>query len=270
MRQDAAAGVTNRGAIPAGIVSALALSLGSTLWMTYVAWPATGNLVPLIVGGLIFAAIAGAVSIARPPLIGSLLVLGPVVLAPGTASRGDEDGLWALIFLVLAGVGVLFGIAARIGGSLGKVTPHVGEPALRAMRVVAAASVLVALTITVAEWPRPHAEIDRAFDRLDLAEFTRLDSNRSGRALSTAAPPSVSWLVGSDLPVDAACDALRAALARSGVLIRETKRDCSTTGDFEAPSKPFAFIVGTDQWAPRTSESRFYVLVTLIEDGPED
>lgn len=56
-----------------------------------------------------------------PPLTtGASLALGPTLLAWWTAPRGDNDGLWALIFLFLPALGGLAVVVAAVAQSVGR------------------------------------------------------------------------------------------------------------------------------------------------------
>jgi peptidoglycan/LPS O-acetylase OafA/YrhL len=52
----------------------------------------------------------------RPALVALAVVLAPLVLAPVTAPRGDEDGLWVLIIPMLAVFGFFLFLCAHLSG----------------------------------------------------------------------------------------------------------------------------------------------------------
>jgi peptidoglycan/LPS O-acetylase OafA/YrhL len=60
-----------------------------------------GHLGLLLLGLAMVALIAGATTPRHAVLVGVTTVVVPILLAPGTAPRGDGDGLWVLVFFVL-------------------------------------------------------------------------------------------------------------------------------------------------------------------------
>lgn len=69
----------------------------------------------LVVGGIVTPAlVAGWRRLAPPVAIGASVIAGPTVLALGTAPRGDNDGLWALVFWSLATLGALAAVVAAV------------------------------------------------------------------------------------------------------------------------------------------------------------
>lgn len=69
----------------------------------------------ILFGGFAFAAVSSGWQRSAPPLaVGASLALGPTLLAFWTAPRGDNDGLWALIFWFLP---VLGGLAALVSAA---------------------------------------------------------------------------------------------------------------------------------------------------------
>lgn len=71
----------------------------------------------LVLGGfLVPAVLAGRSRLAPPAAVGAALTVGPVALALWTAPRGDNDGLWALIFWYLAILGLLASCVAAVSG----------------------------------------------------------------------------------------------------------------------------------------------------------
>jgi len=65
---------------------------------------------------LFVAALAGGfVAPARASLVGLMLVLPGLALAPRTAPRGDDDGLWVLIFPLLCVFALVAIAVARVG-----------------------------------------------------------------------------------------------------------------------------------------------------------
>lgn len=69
----------------------------------------------LVVGGIVLPAlVAGWRRLAPPVAIGASVIAGPTVLALGTAPRGDNDGLWALVFWSLATLGALAAVVAAV------------------------------------------------------------------------------------------------------------------------------------------------------------
>ena len=113
---------------PASDVSSLALLggafAGTVIWiLTMAAYPrasdgpneANGNaaLFPLL---LLAASIVGYFEPRRPRLVAAAIIAVPCLLAPFTTPRGDGDGLWTLIFPMLAVLAVLMAGCAAFGG----------------------------------------------------------------------------------------------------------------------------------------------------------
>jgi hypothetical protein len=67
------------------------------------------------------AVILGAVEPRRSKWVAASLVIAPLLLAPWTTPRGDEDGLWGLIFPMLFVLGALLIACAELGGWLRKL-----------------------------------------------------------------------------------------------------------------------------------------------------
>lgn len=76
----------------------------------------TGHFGLLLVGLAAVAVVAGALTPHHTVLVGVTTVVVPISLAPGTAPRGDGDGLWVLVFFALAWfVPVAIGLACIAG-----------------------------------------------------------------------------------------------------------------------------------------------------------
>jgi hypothetical protein len=75
----------------------------------------------LIVGGFVVPAVwAGWRRLVPSRAVGLALCVGPIALAFWTTPRGDNDGLWTLIFVMLPILGLLAIVVARITRALGR------------------------------------------------------------------------------------------------------------------------------------------------------
>ncbi len=90
------------------------------------------GIVLLLVGFVLPAAWVGGRRLAPPVTAGASLALGPTVLAWWTAPRGDNDGLWGLVFWFLPALGGLAAVVAAVAERVGATrTPGpVGEAEL--------------------------------------------------------------------------------------------------------------------------------------------
>lgn len=77
-------------------------TMGSAPRYSFGADQDTGNFGLLLLGLAVVAAIAGALTPRHTVIVGATTVVVPILLAPGTAPRGDGDGLWGLVFFALA------------------------------------------------------------------------------------------------------------------------------------------------------------------------
>lgn len=82
------------------------------------------GIVLILVGFAVPALWVGWRRLASPLATGASLAVGPTVLAWWTAPRGDNDGLWILVFLSLPMLG---GLAAVLAAVAGRVAEHVGR-----------------------------------------------------------------------------------------------------------------------------------------------
>ena len=73
----------------------------------------------LLAGFALPAARVGWRRVMPPVTAGAALALGPTLLAWWTAPRGDNDGLWALIFWFLPALGALAAIVAAVAEHIG-------------------------------------------------------------------------------------------------------------------------------------------------------
>lgn len=104
------------------VTSALATITGMAIWQPTMASAPRysqgpdldmGNVGALLVGLMVGAAVVGLVTPRRAWVAGAMIGVGALVLAPGTAPRGDGDGLWFYIVPTLLFVSVVcLGLAA--------------------------------------------------------------------------------------------------------------------------------------------------------------
>jgi hypothetical protein len=103
-----------------------AVVVGAAAWFALVVLPVRGteempNGLPYVVVLLVGAAVLGLVLGGHPLVTGALLVAPALLAAPWTAPRGDNDGLWLLIFPGLVWYGLLAAgahwLAVRVWGS---------------------------------------------------------------------------------------------------------------------------------------------------------
>jgi hypothetical protein len=78
----------------------------------------SAGLLLLLLAFLVPAAVVGWRRLAPALTAGAALTVGPVALAMWTAPRGDNDGLWALVFWMLPGLG---GLATAVSGGARQV-----------------------------------------------------------------------------------------------------------------------------------------------------
>ncbi|MFA5889932.1 MAG: hypothetical protein WDA27_03095 [Actinomycetota bacterium] len=269
--------------MPATPIYLALIAVNSAVWMHVYAWPDdTSNVMPLAVSTAVTALLAGLVTREPARRIGIASVAGPAVLALFTASRGDEDGLWGLVYVYLVGLAILstflgerFGRGPEREGAPAWVQPAPNTlvsdvPALQGpTRVSSASAWILAVTAIaagvvaiVSNWPRPYADIRAALSAIDLSGFERVSERRSGDALSTARPPQLALLVQSAQRQGRACEALRTALHAADVVIRSIEEPCDITGRFAGRfhGGRIGFYVTPASRAPEPRPARFYVV----------
>ena len=97
------------------------------------------------------AALAGWRRLAAPPTIGASLALGPTLLAVWSAPRGDNDGLWTLIFFLLPALGGLAAVVAGVAGRMAVARARsAGRPETGELTTASPGDRLAALAIDVA------------------------------------------------------------------------------------------------------------------------
>lgn len=154
----------SRGAVAAILIAA---STGVCLWMAFGAGPRPARLSPIAIGGVVVAVAFVTPGTLRPAWAGAAFVAGPLVLAGATASRGDRDGLWTLIFLVLVGLGALSAATSEFTARMWRRwRPEADAPrrafsgaALSAGAVLAIACAVIAV---ISWWPRPWRSLTNA------------------------------------------------------------------------------------------------------------
>lgn len=83
----------------------------------------TGNFGLLVLGLAVTAVVAGALTPRHTVLVGATTVVVPILLAPGTAPRGDGDGLWGPTLFALAWcMPVAIGLAWAAGRAAGQAS----------------------------------------------------------------------------------------------------------------------------------------------------
>jgi hypothetical protein len=239
-------------------VLALAVPVGLGLW-TFLAVAQSGGS-PFIwfsAATCCAAVVLGSALHRRGLLVGFGLVLAPLVAAPWTASRGDNDGLWVLVFPLIVMLGLFASGAALLADLLmGQVA------AWRAMRqkmclalsgarwIAVGAGVLC--TLALALWlptrlPDPWPQLENALDLYELPRgFEERAVRRSGDVLcDSSCGPRLTLVMTTDLSPAAACDALNQSmtnwtlprtldwLGRLGSL-----SSCSGTGTVETSDTP--------------------------------
>lgn len=101
-----------------------AIGCGLGIWLVVLAsvdTPLEGSVIWLFP---MAAFVLGAATQSSAFLIGAALVALPLALAGFTSPRGDHDGLWLLIFLILLIVGLLSAAAAAVGRWLAQRRTH--------------------------------------------------------------------------------------------------------------------------------------------------
>lgn len=171
-------------------VAATAVAAGVVAWMAFLAAPKRGEeLQPFLQILLVSAVLVGLIGRRSSQRIrlGASLLAGPLLLAGPTASRGDGDGLWGLVFPALAVFGVGFALVALVVGLVSDWLRPRRDMASRskAELAFAGAVVLIALASSVSTvvdgWPRgPRPRCPCALLRPALHE---LRSHASGRPL---------------------------------------------------------------------------------------
>lgn len=76
--------------------------MGSAPRYSFGPYQDTGNFGACLVGLALAALLLGLLAPRFPALVGAVVTAVPLLLAPGTAPRGDNDGLWVLILPMLA------------------------------------------------------------------------------------------------------------------------------------------------------------------------
>lgn len=143
--------------------------------------------------------------------------VGPWLLAGSTAGRGDNDGLWALIFpttLVVSFIGVLLCLLAAA----------IRKPAVPIVPVPAGREVLALLLVmatawwmTASNWPNPFSKLEAITDVVAAeASIEGYGITRTGNPLcSNSCGPRVYRAFVSPVGGDELCERLRQAVAKS-------------------------------------------------------
>lgn len=229
------------------IAFGLAAAIGSAIWMATVTdFPgdefASIHPFVLVVTIIVLAAVMMGLGMLFPCAVKWLsggLAFGPLLLAPFSASRGDNDGLWTFVFLYILGIAFAFSVPAFEGALIRmrsrKVPIEPGErkPVMpvelirvapkdevwnklrrKPLQSSAAALVLVgALTLWIlSRWPNPWTQIEAVLDQFPRPDaFTVVETRREGHRLY-AGSPRVMWKMQTDLPRARACTLLADAL----------------------------------------------------------
>lgn len=107
------------------------------------------GIVLLLAGFVLPALWVGWRRLAPPWTTGASLALGPTVLAWWTAPRGDNDGLWALVFWLLPALGCLAVVAAAVAERVGRTRAEHDAPE-RELTIALPSDRLSALAIDLA------------------------------------------------------------------------------------------------------------------------
>jgi len=163
------------------------------------------------------AVLLGAALADRPVAVGGLLAVGPFVASWTTTPRGDNDGLWVLMPMMLAGSSVVLAALAVLGGWARLRLTGSGTDRRIGARAVGIVGLVGALTAVAAigawrpdPWPALQSRI---------AEFPRPTAfgppqfGRSGDPLcDNYCLATVTATMATDLDQTAACEALDTAL----------------------------------------------------------
>ncbi len=109
---------------PVRLTALFLLFISISLWFVFAAGPTlepSERPISIFIWAIILAAFfAGLFSGAKERTIAIALALPPLILAIWTAPRGDDDGLWILIFPFLLFSGALCYCLARLGANIRK------------------------------------------------------------------------------------------------------------------------------------------------------
>lgn len=150
----------------------------------------------------------------RSALIGPLMGLTPLILAGYTFPRGDDDGLWALVFLpLLFWTGLLVLLSGAIATAFRTRATWKGIAIRTPSRSMTATALVIAVAMGAlslfVRWPNPWSSLEAAHQKLVIpSEFQLLKSEHAGSPLSMYAPALVVWYRYNVVP-DEACSLLR-------------------------------------------------------------
>lgn len=165
------------------------------------------------------AVVLGAVLVDHPVAIGCLVASGPFVASWSTTPRGDNDGLWVLMPMMLA-VSPIVLVAGAVSGDLVRrrlkgtgTDRRIGARAAGIVGIVGVVTAIVAIDAWRPDpWPDLHARIAE-FPRPSAFGTPQLE--RSGDPLcDNHCLATVTATMATDLDPAAACEDLDAALRR--------------------------------------------------------
>lgn len=247
--------------VPAPSIYLVLVSPTAAAWMYAQAWPASGeNFLPVLLTGTLVALVGGGFSTLPARQVGIIAVAAPAVLAAFTASRGDEDGLWVLGYIFFIGLAFLFALLSKFGrrfssGKANRASATIGW-------ILGLATASLTLVVVVSEWPRPHSEVSAALQRIDLRGFKVLSENASGKALSTAQPPQVTWLLAGAGPSRRDCGVLLQRL-RQVASVTKSGEDCTIVGNFAGRDLGKWIEISVTPWRSELPQPRFYLTGVL-------
>lgn len=208
-------------------------ALGVALWMGLMAGPVHEiRMLPFAVLGSVAAFAIGWFWGQRAWKTGIGIVMGPLLLAPLTASRGDGDGTWVFQFVFLGIFAALCVMLAWIGRRIRGTRRAMRTPGLAWQLVPTGMSVFGAVLLTMVMWPNPWSALEGELNRFELSGFKTVETARAGSALCwRACSPNIYRVVSTSSLVDIdACGLLEKAFEDAGVGITSAST-CHVVGE---------------------------------------
>lgn len=198
------------------------LLVGVVTWMVIAAGPGGERRYGLYSGIQLTLSLLAVFYVSAPYrwLVGPTLVAGALALSPFTASRGDGDGFWILIFPLLIGIGGILTLVAWLTSQLSERDGDRGGPRSDgilahhryALALLALLSVATGL-VTAWAWPNPWPELEGLLAEFPQPkEFLIHSTEQLGGALCTEnCNPRLVRTMTSTVPQDESCTLLKAA-----------------------------------------------------------